>query len=55
MQLAIAIQKAQLYHNLQTLKTELEAKVEERTIALQESDRRFRAIFNNTFQFTGLL
>ncbi|MEA5626487.1 PAS domain S-box protein [Nostoc sp. UHCC 0251] len=54
-QLAIAIQKAQLYHNLQTLKRELEAKVEERTIALQESDRRFRAIFNNTFQFTGLL
>lgn len=54
-QLAIAIQQAQLHHNLQTLKTELEAKVEERTTALQESDRRFRAIFNNTFQFTGLL
>ncbi|WP_375515635.1 PAS domain-containing protein [uncultured Nostoc sp.] len=54
-QLAIAIQQAQLYHNLQTLKAELKAKVEERTIALQESDRRFRAIFNNTFQFTGLL
>ncbi|WP_375503210.1 PAS domain-containing protein [uncultured Nostoc sp.] len=54
-QLAIAIQQAQLHHNLQTLKAELEAKVEERTIALQESDRRFQAIFNNTFQFTGLL
>ncbi|MEA5604529.1 PAS domain-containing protein [Nostoc sp. UHCC 0252] len=54
-QLAIAIQQAQLYHNLQNLNTELEAKVQERTAKLQESDRRFRAIFDNTFQFTGLL
>ncbi|MBD2679210.1 MULTISPECIES: PAS domain-containing protein [Nostoc] len=54
-QLAIAIQQAELYNNLQTLNAELEAKVQERTAALQESDRRFRAIFNNTFQFTGLL
>ncbi|WP_414569545.1 PAS domain S-box protein [Nostoc sp. CCY 9925] len=54
-QLAIAIQQAQLYDNLQTLNTQLEAKVQERTAALQESDRRFRAIFNNSFQFTGLL
>ncbi|MBE8970972.1 PAS domain S-box protein [Nostocales cyanobacterium LEGE 12452] len=54
-QIAIAIQQAQLYHNLQILNTELEAKVEERTAKLQESDRRFCAIFNNTFQFTGLL
>ncbi|MEH2063170.1 MAG: PAS domain-containing protein [Nostoc sp.] len=54
-QLAIAIQQAELYHNLQTLNSQLEAKVEERTAKLQESDRRFRAIFNNTFQFTGLL
>ncbi|MCW5313607.1 PAS domain S-box protein [Nostoc sp. KVJ3] len=54
-QLAIAIQQAQLYDNLQTLNSELEAKVQERTIKLQESDRRFQAIFNNTFQFTGLL
>lgn len=38
-QLAIAIQQAQLHHNLQTLKAELEAKVEERTTALEESDR----------------
>ncbi|MEH1864252.1 MAG: PAS domain S-box protein [Nostoc sp.] len=54
-QLAIAIQQAELYHNLQIFNTELEAKVQERTAKLQESDRRFRAIFNNTFQFTGLL
>lgn len=54
-QLAIAIQQAQLYDNLETLNTELEAKVEERTAKLHQSDRRFRAIFNNTFQFTGLL
>lgn len=53
-ELAIAIQQAQ-YHNLQTLNTELKAKVEERTTALQKSDRRFRTIFNNTFQFTSLL
>ncbi|MEH2437740.1 MAG: PAS domain S-box protein [Nostoc sp.] len=38
-QLAIAIQQAQLHDNLQTLKTELAAKVEERTTALQESNR----------------
>ncbi|MGV0102433.1 PAS domain S-box protein [Nostoc sp. DSM 114160] len=54
-QLAIAIQQAELYHNLQTLNTELEAKVKERTAKLHQSDRRFRAIFNNTFQFIGLL
>ncbi|NEU79593.1 PAS domain-containing protein [Nostoc sp. UIC 10630] len=54
-QLAIAIQQAELYRNLQIFNTELEAKVQERTAKLQESDRRFRAIFNNTFQFTGLL
>ncbi|MEH2345314.1 MAG: PAS domain S-box protein [Nostoc sp.] len=54
-QLAIAIQQAELYHNLQTLNTDLEAKVQERTAKLHQSDRRFRAIFNNTFQFMGLL
>jgi len=54
-QLAIAIQQAELYQSLQSLNAQLEAKVQERTAALQESDRRFRAIFNNTFQFTGLL
>ncbi|MHC5743703.1 MAG: PAS domain S-box protein [Nostoc sp.] len=54
-QLAIAIQQAELYHNLQTLNTELEAKVQERTAKLHQSDCRFRAIFNNTFQFIGLL
>ncbi|MDZ7992187.1 MAG: PAS domain S-box protein [Nostoc sp. EfeVER01] len=54
-QLAIAIQQAELYHNLQILNTELEAKVQERTAKLHQSDRRFCAIFNNTFQFIGLL
>ncbi|QLE44524.1 PAS domain S-box protein [Nostoc sp. C052] len=54
-QLAIAIQQAQLYQNLQTLNTELEAKVQERTAKLHQGERRFCAIFNNTFQFTGLL
>ncbi|MBD2421260.1 PAS domain S-box protein [Anabaena cylindrica FACHB-243] len=54
-QLSVAIQQAQLYENLQNLNTSLEQKVEERTQELQASERRFRAIFNNTFQFTGLL
>ncbi|MDX2099987.1 MAG: response regulator [Leptolyngbyaceae cyanobacterium bins.59] len=75
-QLAIGIQQAELYHNLQSLNAQLEAKVEARTLELQranrdlqaeimrrqitqrsleDSERRFRAIFNNTFQFTGLL
>ncbi|MBD2296041.1 PAS domain S-box protein [Anabaena sphaerica FACHB-251] len=54
-QMALAIQQAELYENLQNLNTALEQKVEERTKELQASERRFRAIFNNTFQFTGLL
>ncbi|BAY64945.1 two-component hybrid sensor and regulator [Calothrix brevissima NIES-22] len=53
--LAVAIQQAELYENLQILNKSLEEKVEVRTQELQASDRRFRAIFNNTFQFTGLL
>lgn len=54
-QLAIAIQQAELYQNLQSLNSSLEEKVQQRTTELQDSDRKFRAIFNNTFQFTGLL
>ncbi|MDD1427361.1 PAS domain S-box protein [Dolichospermum sp. ST_sed9] len=54
-QMAVAIQQAELYQNLQNLNTSLEQKVQERTKELQTSERRFRAIFNNTFQFTGLL
>ncbi|MGM3307071.1 PAS domain S-box protein [Anabaena sp. WFMT] len=54
-QLSVAIQQAELYENLQNLNTSLEQKVEERTQELQASERRFRAIFNNSFQFTGLL
>jgi hypothetical protein len=56
LRLAIAIQQAELYHNLQILNTELEAKVEERTVKLQESDRRFYAIFKGllTLRYRGL-
>jgi PAS domain S-box-containing protein len=54
-QMAVAIQQAELYENLQNLNTSLEQKVEERTKELQTSERRFRAIFNNTFHLTGLL
>ncbi|WP_168642926.1 PAS domain S-box protein [Dolichospermum sp. UHCC 0259] len=51
----IAIQQAELYKNLQTLNACLEHTVEERTRELAASEQKFRAIFNNTFQFTGLL
>jgi PAS domain S-box-containing protein len=54
-QLAIAIQQAELYQNLQTLNASLEQKVEERTRELKLSENRFRAIFDNMFQWIGLL
>ncbi|MFM7408999.1 MAG: PAS domain S-box protein [Cuspidothrix sp.] len=54
-QLAIAIQQAELYKQLQNINTSLEDKLQERTQELQLSERRFEAIFNNSFQFTGLL
>jgi PAS domain S-box-containing protein len=54
-QLAIAIQQAELYKNLQNLNASLEQKIEERTKELATNEQKFRAIFNNTFQFTGLL
>lgn len=40
---------------LRQLTALLESRVEERTRALQESERRFRAIFNLQFQFIGLM
>ncbi|MEC4816155.1 MAG: PAS domain S-box protein, partial [Scytonema sp. PMC 1069.18] len=54
-QLAIAIQQAELYQDLQNLNVQLEAKVQERTAELQQSERKFRAIFEQTFQLIGLL
>ncbi|MUG96414.1 PAS domain S-box protein [Scytonema sp. UIC 10036] len=54
-QLAIAIQQAELYENLRCLNAQLEAKVLERTVELQQSERKFRAIFEQTFQLIGLL
>ncbi|GAA6622491.1 histidine kinase dimerization/phosphoacceptor domain -containing protein [Scytonema sp. NUACC26] len=54
-QLAIAIQQAELYENLQSLNAQLEAKVEDRTAKFQQSERKFRAIFEQTFQLIGLL
>ncbi|HEY9878198.1 MAG TPA: PAS domain S-box protein [Leptolyngbyaceae cyanobacterium] len=43
-QLAIAIQQADLYHSLQTLNADLEAKVAARTIELQKSERRYATL-----------
>lgn len=54
-QLAIAIQQAELYQNLQTLNASLEKKVEERTRELKLSENRFQAMFDNMFQWIGLL
>jgi PAS domain S-box-containing protein len=53
--LSIAINQAEIYANLQTLNTFLEQKVQARTQELQASERKFRAIFNYSFQMTGLL
>ncbi|MBK1990673.1 PAS domain S-box protein [Sphaerospermopsis aphanizomenoides BCCUSP55] len=54
-QIAVAIKQAELYENLQKLNASLETKVEERTQELEASERKFRAIFNQSFQFTALL
>jgi PAS domain S-box-containing protein len=54
-QLAIAIQQAELYQNLQHLNAQLEAKVQTRTAELAKSEQKFRAIFEQTVQFVGLL
>ncbi|MEG3439915.1 PAS domain S-box protein [Pannus brasiliensis CCIBt3594] len=54
-QSAIAIQQANLMRELQTLNATLEKQVEERTRDLAASERKFRGIFNNTFNFTSLL
>ena len=40
---------------LRELNATLERRVDERTRALQESERRFRAIFHSQFQFIGLI
>ncbi|AFY35804.1 PAS domain S-box protein [Calothrix sp. PCC 7507] len=46
-QLAIAIQQANLYQQVQNLNQELEQRVQERTAALQESEEKFRQIAEN--------
>ena len=40
---------------LAELNQELEERIRQRTAELQASEQKFRAIFNNTFQFTGLM
>ncbi|MBD2683402.1 MULTISPECIES: PAS domain S-box protein [Nostoc] len=46
-QLAIAIQQANLYQQVQRLNQELEIRVQERTAALQESEEKFRQLAEN--------
>ncbi len=47
-QLAIALQQAGLYQQVQRLNTDLERQVNERTAALQVSEARFRSIFEQS-------
>ncbi|MEB3884752.1 PAS domain S-box protein [Lyngbya sp. CCY1209] len=54
-QFAIAVKQAELYQSLQALNASLELTVEERTRELKLSEKRFRGIFENMFQFIGLL
>ena len=54
-QLSIAIHQAELYRNLQKLNASLEQKVQKRTEELAASESKYRAIFNQRYQFTGLL
>ncbi|OCR01024.1 hypothetical protein BCD67_16735 [Oscillatoriales cyanobacterium USR001] len=50
-QLAIAIQQAELYQSLHSLNASLEQKIQE----LNFSENRFHGIFDNMFQFIGLV
>ncbi len=50
-QIAIAIQQAMAYQQAQAELLERQRA----EVALQQSEQRFRAIFDNTFQFTGLM
>jgi PAS domain S-box-containing protein len=45
-QLGIAIQQAEIYHNLQNLNASLTQQVQERTIELQDSEHKLRSILN---------
>jgi DNA-binding NarL/FixJ family response regulator len=48
-------QQAELYQSLQELHASLEQKSKERASELIASELKYSTIFNNTFQFTGLL
>lgn len=53
--LYIPIEQAELYRNLRKLNASLEKKVQKLTEELAVSESKYRAIFNQKFQFTGLL
>lgn len=48
-------ERQQATEALAHLNQELEERIRQRTAELQSSEQKFRAIFNNTFQFTGLM
>jgi len=54
-QAAVAVDNARLFQAVQQAKETLERRVEERTVALAESERRFRGIFDSALQFMALL
>ena len=53
--LYIPIEQAELYRNLRKLNASLEQTVQKRTEELAASESKYRAIFNQRYQFTGLL
>ncbi len=54
-QSAIAIQQANLYHNLQAFNASLEQQIDRRTRELAASEQKFRGIFDNAQQFMAVL
>jgi len=51
----VTVGQAELYQNLQNLNASLEQKVHKQTQELAASESKYRAIFNQRFQFTAIL
>jgi PAS domain S-box-containing protein len=52
---AAELERQETTQALERLNQELEQRIQQRTAELEASEQKFRAIFNNTFQFTGLM